>query len=424
MLTREENERLCRVGPGTPMGETLRRYWIPALLSEELPEPDGPPVRVRLLGEDLVAFRDTSGQVGLVDEWCPHRRASFYWGRNEEHGIRCVYHGWKFDRTGRCLDMPNEPPESHFKDKVRLQAYPTWEAAGIVWTYMGPPELQPPLPDYEWVRAPKGFVWVSKTLEDCNWIQAMEGGLDTTHSSFLHNLNLQNFRAPRTQSTAPRLVVEKTDYGYRYFSLRELRASGQRYIRGYHFLMPFQQMRGETVDFHTGQPANPPSLNGHLWVPLDDTHTAVYNWMQSVDPNRPITEEEWIAQETFWGRGPDDVLPGYRLKRNRSNDYLIDREEQRTRTFSGIKGVNTQDFALQETMEYPFSDRTKERLGTADAAIIAMRQLLLEASRVVEAGGSPRGLDPSTYRQVRAYDLMIPADQDWEAIRERMLAVF
>lgn len=423
MLTREENERLCRVGPGTAMGAALRRYWIPALLSEELPEPDCPPVRVRLLGENLVAFRDSAGKVGLLEEWCPHRRASLYWGRNEEGGIRCVFHGWKMDRDGQCVDMPNEPANSHFKDKVRMTAYPCWEGGGVVWTYMGPAEHLPPPPAYEWLRVPEGHSHVSKTIEDCNWIQAMEGGLDTSHASFLHNLNLANFQAPRTRATAPKLIVEKTDYGYRYFSLRELSESEQ-YVRGYQFILPFQQMRGETVDFHTGLPADPPSLNGHLWVPIDDTHTAIYNWMMSADPDSPITPEQWVAQETFWGRGPDDVRADFHLIRNRDNDYLIDRQVQKTRTFSGIVGVNTQDFALQETMEEPFMDRSQEHLGTADAAIIAMRRLLLEASEDVELGMEPKGVNPESYRRVRAYDRMLTRRESWEAIRDLMVAKF
>src|SRR5215208_4993228 len=149
MLTREENELLTRIGPGTPMGELLRQYWVPALLSEELPEPDGVPVRVTLLGEELVAFRDSEGRVGLVDAHCPHRGASLFFGRNEECGIRCVYHGWKFDVAGNCVDMPSEPAESNFKHKVHARAYPAHERNGIIWAYMGPREVPPPLPDIE-----------------------------------------------------------------------------------------------------------------------------------------------------------------------------------------------------------------------------------------------------------------------------------
>src|SRR5580704_12783584 len=187
MLKREENERITRVGPGTPMGNLMRRYWQPALLSSELPEADGPPVRVRLLGEDLIAFRGSDGTVGLVDAFCPHRRAPMFFGRNEECGLRCVYHGWKFDASGACVDMPSEPPDSLFKTKVTIAAYPTHEAGDIIWAYMGPKETQPEPPDYEWMRAPRTHRYVSKSVEDCNWLQALEGGIDTSHSSFTHN---------------------------------------------------------------------------------------------------------------------------------------------------------------------------------------------------------------------------------------------
>src|SRR5579875_720451 len=177
MLTPQENERLTRVGPGTPMGNVFRRYWLPAALSSELPEPDCPPVRVRILGEDLVAFRDTEGKVGLVSAYCPHRRAPMFFGRNEECGLRCVYHGWKFDRTGTCVDMPSEPPDSLFKTKVTIKSYPTWEGGDLIWTYMGPPAEQPPVPDYEYVRAPKTHRFVSKTLQRCNYLAALDGGV-------------------------------------------------------------------------------------------------------------------------------------------------------------------------------------------------------------------------------------------------------
>src|SRR5581483_11277219 len=185
MLSKEDNELVCRVGPGTPGGALLRRYWLPALLVTELPGPDCDPIRVRLLGEDLVAFRDTEGRIGLVGAHCPHRGASLFFGRNEENGLRCVYHGWKFDVTGRCVDMPNEPPESSFKDKIKHTSYPCVEQAGVVWTYMGPPERRPPMLNLEWMRLPAGHRWVSKTYERCNWLQALEGGIDTSHSSFL-----------------------------------------------------------------------------------------------------------------------------------------------------------------------------------------------------------------------------------------------
>ena len=203
MLTPQDNERLTRVGAGTPMGNLYRRYWLPAAISSALPENDGAPLRVRLLGEDLIAFRDSNGDVGLVGAFCPHRRAPMFFGRNEECGLRCVYHGWKFDRAGECVDMPSEPPDSLFKTKVRIESYPVWEGGGIVWTYMGPPELQPAPPDFEFVRAPATHAYVTRTVEDCNYLQALEGGLDSTHISFLHKQNAGDERVHQHQRVAP-----------------------------------------------------------------------------------------------------------------------------------------------------------------------------------------------------------------------------
>ena len=206
MLSKADNERITRVGRGTPGGELLRRYWLPAVLSKELPERDGEPVEVRLLGEDLIAFRDTNGKVGLIDAYCPHRLAPMFYGRNEECGLRCVYHGWKFDVNGKCTEVPNEPADSPMKDKVRMLSYPTYEGGGIVWAYMGPADKKPPVPDYEWIRVPDTHRHVSKTFEACNYLQALEGGLDTSHSSFLHNNKLGDNSQLRQRDRAPRLV--------------------------------------------------------------------------------------------------------------------------------------------------------------------------------------------------------------------------
>lgn len=412
MLNRGDNETITRTDAGTPMGNVFRRYWIPALLSEELPGPDCPPVRVRLLGEDLVAFRDTDGKVGLLDAYCPHRGAHLFWGRNEECGLRCVYHGWKFDVTGQCVDTPNEPPESNFKHKVKAVAYPCWEGGGIVWTYMGPAAEQPPFPDYEWVRAPATHRFVSKTFEDCNYLQALEGGIDTSHSSFAHNNNLQDKNALRSRATAPKLEVHKQSYGFTYVGVRDLGADGT-YVRAYQFIMPAQQMRGYMLNWSTGKQEQYPTVDGHIWVPVDDEHCCVYNWFYSADPERALPLDFCLKHEAQFGRGQEDMMPGYQLVRNKSNDYLIDREVQRTKTFTGIEGINTQDFALQETMR-PIVDRSKEHLGAADAAIIVARQLLLEATREVSAGRAPRGVDPESYKQVRGSDQILPKGVSWE----------
>jgi len=414
MLKPQENERLTRVGPGTPGGALFRRYWQPALLSRELPENDGAPVRVRILGEDLVAFRDTHGDAGIIDAFCPHRRAPMFFGRNEECGLRCVYHGWKFDRNGICVDMPSEPPDLLFKTKVRIDAYPTWEGGDIIWIYMGPRELQPPPPNYEWVRAPKTHRGVSKTFEDANYLQALEGGLDTAHSSFAHNERLGDTNWVRNRDRAPRLDVERTDYGYTYVSTRNLGDDGK-YVRIYHYVMPAQQMRGGVTSWTGTGKADVPRLDGHLWVPIDDESTFVFNMVWSYDERVPITPEWHAADEARWGRGAADLIPGtFKLKKNLSNDFMIDRQMQKTKNFTGIVGINTQDYALQEGMG-KIVDRSKEHLGTTDKAIIACRQLLLEAVDAVAAGQAPRGIDPSTYERVRPYDAVVPPGKTWEA---------
>ena len=410
MLSREDNDRLVRVGRGTPAGALFRRYWQPACLSKELPEPDGAPVRVRLLGEDLIAFRQSAGRVGLVDSFCPHRRAPLFFGRNEECGIRCVYHGWKFDIDGNCFDMPSEPLSSPMKSTVKLTSYPTMEKAGIVWAYLGPKETMPAPPDYEWTRAPATHRYVSKTYEACNYLQALEGGLDTAHSSFLHNLQLGDTVQLRQRDRAPRLEVETTDYGYYYVSTRQAGPEGS-YVRLYHYVMPSQQMRGGIRP--VSHRNDVPKLDGHIWVPIDDEHTNVYNWGYSADPAVAISEQMVEAFEKGSGRGRDDLIPGtFKLKRNPSNDYLIDRQAQNTRSFTGIDGVNTQDFAIQEGMG-PIVDRTKEYLGSTDRAIVTLRRLLLAATAAVERGGVPLGADPRTHRAIRPYDGIVPPGGSW-----------
>jgi phthalate 4,5-dioxygenase len=412
MLSREDNERITRTNAGTPMGEAFRRYWIPAALSSELPEPDGAPVRVRLLGEDLVAFRDTSGNVGLVTAFCPHRRAPMFFGRNEEHGLRCVYHGWKFDRSGACVDMPSEPPDSLFKTKVTIASYPTWEGGGMLWAYMGPPDKQPPLPDYELVRVPATHRFTSKTLQRCNYLQGLEGGLDSSHATIMHRDNIGDRSWLSVyESLIPRIDVERTDYGYMYTGIRQFPT--EQWVRAYQYVMPAMQMRG-SISGNFNRPGIPPKIDGHIWIPMDDENCYVYNFAYSYDATTPFPEEAAISEEIHFGRGPGDLLPDFSLKQNASNDYGIDREQQKTFSFTGIAGINTQDVALQEGMG-PIVDRTKEHLGTTDRAIIALRQLLLEATRAVESGDAVRGTDPSAYRHVRPVDHKIATGLEWRA---------
>jgi phthalate 4,5-dioxygenase oxygenase subunit len=412
MLTPTENERLTRVGAGTPGGELFRRYWQPVLMSEELPENDGPPLRVRVLGEDLIAFRDSTGKVGLVAAFCPHRRAPMFFGRNEESGLRCVYHGWKFDRTGACVDMPSEPADSLFRTKVTIAAYPTWEGGRLVWAYLGP-DPAPPLPDYEWLRAPLTHMRVSKTFEACNYLQALEGGVDNSHASFLHNEKLDDPNLIRSKDRAPRLEIRQAQYGLLSINTRNLGEHGQ-YVRVMHFVMPAQQMRGGLTKWSIDEEGYLPRLDGHIWLPIDDEHTWTYNILWSYDTAAPI-EDAWYANDELrFGRGEGDLDPGYRLKRNKANDYMIDRRMQKTKNYTGIVGINTQDYALQEGMG-AIVDRSQEHLGTSDKFIIAVRRALLDATRLVEAGKSPPGVDAATCRHIRPYDAIVANGESWEA---------
>ena len=407
MLSQEQNELLTRVGPGTPMGDVLRRYWIPALLDWELPAPDCAPVRMRLMGEDLIAFRDTSGRIGVLDEYCPHRLTSLWLGRNEENGLRCVYHGWKFDVTGQCVDQMNEPEQ--FASKIKTLSYPAVERGGVVWVYMGPEDKQPPLPNFAWTQVGEDHRVVTKVVEECNWLQALEGGIDTSHAPIMHRMLRKESSQPGipmtdafVQGSAPVLEVDVTDYGYRYFGIRQLGADEQ-YARGYHFVMPWTQLRpaGRGVKDQT---------HGHHWVPIDDHNCLVWNWYYNDEV--ALSKGEAGPEETGNMLGTDvDVEGGFRAVRNRSNNWMIDRQAQKTDTFTGIVGINTQDRAVQEMMG-PIVDRSREHLGPADKAIIVARKLLADAVRTVEDGGDPLGVSP-TYYGLRAAEGVLPADASW-----------
>jgi len=415
-ITREQNERLTRVEGDAPMGQVFRRYWIPAVLSEEVPEPDCPPVRVRLLGEDLVAFRDSNGEVGLLDAYCSHRRAPLFYGRNEECGLRCVYHGWKFDVNGNCLDTPSEEPGARLRFGAGIKAYPVYEAGGIVWTYMGPVDTMPEPPDYEWLRAPETHRGVSKTNEACNFLQAIEGGIDTAHSSFAHNNDLSNTKSLRALDRHPKLEVDLQPHGFTYASLRRI-GGGRRYLRVYQFAMPFMQIRSVLLSWHgQGEDAEYPALHGHIWVPIDDHNIAIYNFAYSARPEQPMPEGWFAEHEDEMGRGPQDFKPGtYWLVREPENDFMIDRKVQRTRTFTGIEGVNTQDFAIQTGMDR-IVDRSQEALGSTDLAISTARKLLLEATNRVERGEPMVGADPEDHRNTRAADLLMAEGDAWREV--------
>jgi nitrite reductase/ring-hydroxylating ferredoxin subunit len=413
MLSHEDNLRVTQVGRDTPMGRLMRRYWIPALLAWELAEPDGPPVRVKLLGEELVAFRDSEGRIGLLDEHCPHRLVSLFFGRNEQCGLRCVYHGWKFDVEGRCVEMMNEPEELGFAHKIGTTAYPTVEAGGIIWAYMGPPEHRPPLPHFAWTQAPASHRHVSKVIQESNWLQGLEGGIDTSHVPILHRVlsagsSRPGFKPgdPFVRGKAPTLELDTTDYGYRYAGLRPLEG-GEVHVRAYHFILPFHQIRPARASSVSGFSG----AAGHIWVPMDDETTMVYNWEHSTTD--PLTDEDRLERRL--GNGPLDVDQStFRSRRNRENNYLLDRGVQRTETFTGIDGVNVQDRAVQESMGRVV-DRRREHLGPADRAVIQARRLLLQATRTVEAGGMPPGIEP-TYYPLRPAEAVLPPGTDWRTL--------
>ena len=418
MLSREDNELLTRVDRGTPMGNAMRRYWIPALLAWELPSPDCPPVRVKLLGEELVAFRDTQNRIGLIEEHCPHRRASLFFGRNEECGLRCAYHGWKFDVDGRCVDMMNEPEHLHFKEKISVTSYPTVEVGGLIWAYLGSPDGRPPLPNFAWTQAPETHRHVSKVVQETNWLQGLEGGVDTSHAPILHRVLKADSKRPGfkpthpfVRSKAPTLVVDVTSYGYQYASVRPLDEATV-HIRTYQLVLPFHQIRpSQSEGGHA-------LVSGHIWVPMDDESTMVYNWDYS--ETAPLTDDDRLERRL--GNGPLDVDQStFRSVRNKRNNYMLDRQVQKTESFTGIEGVNVQDRAIQESMG-PIVDRTREHLGPADKAVIQARRLLLEAVKTVRDGRTPRGVD-GTYYALRAVEGVLPKDADWrQALTPEMAA--
>jgi len=408
MLSRDDNELLCRIGPGTPMGNLMRQYWVPAALSSELPEPDGAPLRVRLLGEDLIAFRVSSGAVGLIQNSCPHRGASLFYGRNEAEGLRCVYHGWKFDVGGRCVDMPIEPAESNFKQKVRAVTYPCVERCGLIWTYLGPRPTPPPMPELEATMLADNRIQVYQ--RDCNWIQALEGDIDTGHTVYLHLGGVDASEVPPDSwaryalaDRAPRYEVTDTDSGVMYGAYRPAEADTN-YWRIANFLFPFYAM------IPTGVLGL--EVRVRAWVPMDDAHTLAFLITHGAPPpprnagRQAVAPPETLPNTTDWyGR--------FRCAADGTNDYLIDRKAQKTVSFTGIGSIHLQDQAVTESMG-PVYDRTREHLGTSDAMVIRTRKRLLDAARALrDRGQIPPGVDDPRVYAVRSGGVVLPRGADW-----------
>jgi phenylpropionate dioxygenase-like ring-hydroxylating dioxygenase large terminal subunit len=410
------------------MGQLMRRYWLPLLESSDLALPDGAPRRVRLLGEDLVVFRDSGGRVGLFAQACPHRGASLFFGRNEEDGLRCVYHGWKFDVLGRCVDMPTEPPDSPLSRGVRAAAYPCRERQGIVWAYLGPRADPPPLPELGWALVPPAQRGAFKYQRACNWLQALEGDIDTTHLGWLHarfgaggqrevHFNAADrLRDIAARDTRPVLEVVDTPAGVVVGARRE-HGDSQHYWRITQFQMPI----------FTSVPAIGSQRRAKAWVPIDDEHTLV--WEPNWHPTEALEEEDRLGRK---GRVPasgmlpddDDPLRRGRFVAGRENDYLIDRERQRLMNFSGLEeSPPLQDAAIQESMG-PIVDRSREHLGSTDAAIIRVRRRLLDAAlRLRDSGEEPPGVtDPTAYRP-HGCQMILPRGADWlAASREAVIS--
>jgi phthalate 4,5-dioxygenase len=417
MLVQEENELLTRTGPRAPGGELLRRYWQPVALCEELPR-GGPPKEVRLLGENLVLFRDDRGRPGLLGIHCSHRGADLSYGRVEDGGLRCIYHGWLYDVHGRCIEQPAEPKGSQYKEKIQHLAYPCQEAGGLVFTYMGPGD-PPQLPAYTFLIVPESNRLVSKVFQECNYLQANEGEIDPAHVSYLHRFLKDDVRRePIVSGTdvranalvgsdpAPRLEVEETDFGIRIFALRET-PDGRMYIRISNFIYP------NLAAF----PANRPAGNGysvHWHVPIDDTHHWKYNITHSLKGSLDEGEKERYRVSRA------DLTEDYHLKRNNSNRFLQDREEMKSKSFTGVGPSFLVMDACATEGQGAIQDRTGEHLGYSDKAIAMERRLLLKALKTVQEGGDPPHVirDPkSNYLpHLGGLSVVVPSTKDWKNI--------
>ena len=409
MISQEQNDALTRTGPGTIMGGLFRRYWIPALHDWELAEPDCPPVRVKLLGERLVAFRDTKGRIGLIDEFCAHRGVSLWFGRNEECGLRCPYHGWKYDITGQCVDLPSEGPDGPMRKRMKLKAYPCIEAGGLIWTYMGPPELKPEPPALEWVKVPPERRFVSKRLQDSNYLQALEGGIDSSHVTFLHSGALKSdplFIGSKGNEynegdKMPQFDVVDFEGGL-LIGARRIAENDAYYWRITPWIMPWYTI----IPPRAGHP-----LGAHAWVPIDDENC--WAWSINYHPRRALTDAELTAMRNGAGIHVKYVPGTFIPLANKTNDYLIDRAAQKASVhYSGVEGIGMQDASLQESMG-SIQDRTRENLCPTDLGIVRTRRKLLQAAEANRLGQRIPALAPAE-QHVRSCSIVLPREQHFK----------
>ena len=413
-MKKEMSEVLVRTGADTPMGQLMRRYWVPVALASEIAEPDGPQVRVQIMGEKLLAFRDSSGQAGLIGEFCSHRGVSLYFGRNEENGIRCSYHGLKFNRLGECVDVPSAPQVCK---QMAIKGYPCIERAGVVWAYLGPKDQQPAPPDVEWCALPASHVHVSKRLQESNYLQAMEGGIDTAHVSYVHRYEVDEDPMHKGTKALDYIKadgnvvfeIEKTDFGLTLFGRRNGNADSY-YWRITQWLFPWYTLIPPFGDH---------ALGGHVWVPVDDHHC--WAWSVNFRPDRHLSDEERAAMQA--GKGiHNEYEPGsWRTKANKDNDYLIDRVAQREkRAYSGVFGFAVQDASLQESMG-PIQDHENEKLLPTDRGIVMARRMLHDSALALTQGAAPPALAADSQR-VRAAGVLLPREQKPQAWAAENLA--
>jgi phthalate 4,5-dioxygenase oxygenase subunit len=416
VISREDNELLCRVEGNAPMGGIMRRHWLPACLSEEVAEADGAPVRTRLLGEDLVVFRDTKGRLGVLGEHCPHRQASLAFGRNEECGLRCLYHGWKFDVDGNVVDQACEPEGGRIRVERRHKSYPAREAGGFVWIWMGPPGdmrgFEPP----HWAPAPNLKPAIVKMHAACNWAQVLEGSIDSAHSSSLHSTNMpsaevdgarateENWPRPSTDK-APRMQVQLTNFGFRYAAIRKpiQKADSHDYVRVTLFVAPF------TVII----PPNDRYKLAQMLIPIDDVNTMFY-WV-AWHETRGIDQDSW--RKFCAAEVGVDVDPDFRKMRTRDNNYLQDRAAMKRGDFTGIKGIPNQDMAMWESMG-PIADRSSDQLGISDIAVVQFRRQMIAAAKAFRDGAPAIGTTEPRVPHVKlaSFEGIVPKTTDWRTL--------